>query len=141
MTNASAKTFTGAGGSYGALVQAGAGVLTISDSSTFADIKATTWPSTITFTAGTTQTVAYFTLSGMVSNLITINSSSAGTGFNLSKTAGAVNASYLNIQDSNATGGATWRAYNGTNTNSGNNTGWAWVYVPPSITGQFMAFF
>jgi len=141
MTNASAKTFTGAGGSYGALVQAGAGVLTISDSSTFADIKATTWPSTITFTAGTTQTVAYFTLSGMVSNLITINSSSAGTGFNLSKTAGAVNASYLNIQDSNAIGGATWRAYNGTNTNSGNNTGWAFVYVPPSITGQFMAFF
>jgi hypothetical protein len=141
MTNASAKTFTGAGGSYGALVQAGAGILTISDSSTFADIKATTWPSTITFTAGTTQTVAYFTLSGMVSNLVTINSSSAGTGFNLSKTGGAVTASYLNIQDSNATGGATWRAYNGTNTNSGNNTGWAFVYVPPSITGQFMAFF
>jgi hypothetical protein len=141
MTSASAKTFAGGSGSYGSLVQAGAGVLTISGSNTFADISATTRPSTIIFTAGTTQTVAYFTLSGTLGNLVTINSSTAGTQFNLSKVAGAVNASYLNIQDSNVTGGATWSAYNGTNTNSGNNTGWAFVYVPPSITGQFMAFF
>ena len=142
MTKATAKLFRGSGGSYGTLVQAGAGTLTISGSNTFADIQATTRPSTITFTAGTTQTVQYLTLSGTLGNLVTINSSTVGNMFNLSKIGGTVDASYLNIQDSNGTGGATWNAYNGTNTNSGNTSGWAFVvYVPPLITGEFMVFF
>jgi hypothetical protein len=59
----------------------------------------------------------------------------------LSKASGTVTASYLSIKDSNATGGAVWNAYNGTNTNVSNNTGW--LFTPPSGTGNgnFMAFF
>jgi hypothetical protein len=91
--------------------------------------------STITFTAGTTTTVTSFTLAGTTGNLVTINSTVPGTQFTLYDDSGTVNASYLQIQDSNATGNAVWNALNGTNTNSGNNTGWNWV------GGAFMAFF
>jgi len=141
MTKATAKTFAGAGGSYGTLVQAGAGALTISGSNTLADIQATTRPSTITFTAGTTQTVSLFTLAGTVGNLVTINSVTPGSRFTLSKASGTVTASYLSIKDSAAVGGAVWNAYNGTNTDSGNNIGW--LFIAPSISGNgnFMAFF
>jgi fibronectin-binding autotransporter adhesin len=141
MTKATAKTFAGAGGSYGTLVQAGAGALTISGSNTLADVQATTRPSTISFTAGTTQTVSLFTLAGTSGNLVTINSVTSGSQFTLSKASGTVTASYLSIKDSNATGGAVWNAYNGTNTNVSNNTGW--LFTPPSGTGNgnFMAFF
>jgi hypothetical protein len=139
MTKATAKTFAGAGGSYGVLIQAGAGALTISGSNTLANIQATTRPSTITFTAGTTQTFTAFTLAGTAGNLVTINSVTPGSQFTLSKTSGTVTASYLSIQDSNATGGATWNAYNGTNTNVSNNTGW--LFSESSGSGNFMAFF
>lgn len=91
--------------------------------------------STITFTAGTTTTVTSFTLAGTTGNLVTINSTVPGTQFTLYKDSGTVNASYLQIQDSNATGNAVWNALDGTNTNLGNNTGWNWV------GGAFMAFF
>ena len=58
MTGATAKTFVGASRPYNiTLNQGGAGALTISGSNTFYDITATTLPSTITFTAGTTQKI------------------------------------------------------------------------------------
>ena len=141
MTKATSKTFAGAGGSYGTLVQAGAGALTISGSNTLVDIQATTRPSTISFTAGTTQTVTDFTLVGTAGNLVTINSTTPGTQFTLSKSSGTVDANYLSIADSNATGGATWNA--GANSiDLGNNTGW--IFTPPPVSGaggQFFAFF
>jgi hypothetical protein len=140
MTKATSKTFAGAGGSYGTLVQAGAGALTISGSNTLVDIQATTRPSTVTFTAGTTQTVSNFTLAGTAGNLVTINSTSPGTQYTLSKSSGIVNASYLSIQDSNVTGGATWYNNNGTNTVLTNNTGWNFTPVS-TINGQFFSFF
>jgi hypothetical protein len=138
MTNASSKTFAGGNGSYGTLVQAGAGALTISGSNAFADIQATTRPSTITFTAGTTQSLSNFTLSGTTGNLVTINSTTAGTQYTLTKSNGTVSVNYLSIQDSNVTGGAYW----GTTTSTfvSNNTGWN-LAPPSSINGQFMAFF
>lgn len=127
MTAATAKTFVGGGFSYAAtLNQGGAGTLTISGSNTFYDITATTLPSTITFTAGTTQTVTQFTASGTAGNLLTLNSSSPGTPFTLSDASGTVSVSYVSITDSTATGGATWNSYltNG-NVDGGGNTGWA----------------
>lgn len=135
MTGASAKTFAGNGGTYGTLVQAGAGVLTISGNNTFADIQATTRPSTIRFEASTTQTFDNFTLSGTAGNLVTINSTTAGSQFTLYKASGTVDVNYLSIQDSNVTGGAYW----GTTTSTfvSNNTGWN----PVKSTGNFMAFF
>jgi hypothetical protein len=122
MTSASAKTFAGGGLTYYNLNQGGAGALTISGSNTFNDITDTVQPSTVTFTAGTTQTVSNFSLAGTAGNLVTINSTTPGSQFTLSKSSGAVNAQYLAIQDSNATGGAGWYASN--STNLGNTTGW-----------------
>lgn len=122
MTSASAKTFAGGGLTYYNLDQGGAGTLTISGSNTFNDITDTVQPSTVTFTAGTTQTVSNFSLAGTAGNLVTINSTTPGSQFTLSKSSGTVNAQYLAIQDSNATGGAIWNAL--FSTNLGNNTGW-----------------
>jgi hypothetical protein len=122
MTSASAKTFAGGGLTYYNLNQGGAGALTISGSNTFNDITDTVQPSTVTFTAGTTQTVSNFSLAGTAGNLVTINSATPGSQFTLSKSSGQVAAQYLSIQDSNATGGANWYATNSTNVS--NNTGW-----------------
>ena len=140
MTAATAKTFAGGGGSYSTLNQGGAGALTIADSNSFADLTATTRPSTITFTAGTTQTFAAFTLSGTAGNLVTINSTLAGTQATLSKSSGAVSVGYLSIRDSNATGGATWQA-GATSTNVSNNTGWVFGGVVYTAGGNFFLFF
>jgi hypothetical protein len=127
MTAATAKTFVGGGSTYNCtLNQGGAGTLAITGSNTFNDITETVpTANQITFPASTTTTVNNFTLSGSLGNLVSIRSSTPGTRFTLSKSSGTVSASYLNIQDSNATGGAIWEALltNG-NVNSGNNLGW-----------------
>ena len=127
MTSASAKTFVGGSFTYNCtLNQGGAGTLTITGANTFNDITNTNaTASQITFPASTTTTVNAFTLSGSSGNLVSIRSSTGGTRFTLSKPSGTVSVSFLNIQDSNATGGATWNAFtsNG-NVNSGNNLGW-----------------
>lgn len=122
MTGASAKTFSGGGLTYYNLNQGGAGSLTISGSNTFNNIANTVQPNTVTFTAGTTQTVSNFGLSGTAGNLITIDSATPGTQATLSKSSGTVNGQYLSIKDSNAAGGADWYATDSTNTS--NNTGW-----------------
>jgi hypothetical protein len=141
MTSASAKEFDGGGGSYSTLNQGGAGALTISGNNTFNDITATTRPSTILFTAGSTQTFINFTLSGTLGNLVTINSTSSGTRFNLSRASGTTSVGYLNIEDSNATGGANWYA-DVTSFNVGNNIGWIFTAPPAGgYLGNFFAFF
>jgi hypothetical protein len=127
MTGATAKTFAGGGGSFSTLNQGGAGALTISGNNSFANLTATTLPSTITFTAGSTQTFTAFTLSGTSGNLVTINSSTPGTQATLSKASGTVSAGFLSIQDSNATGGATWKATSSTNVS--NNSGWTFSTI------------
>ena len=127
MTAATAKTFVGGGSTYNCtLNQGGAGTLTITGANTFNDITETEpTANQITFPASTTTTVNAFTLSGSSGNLVSIRSSTPGTRFTLSDASGTVNVSFLDIQDSNATGGATWNAFtsNG-NVNSGNNLGW-----------------
>ena len=137
MTGASAKTFTGGGSTYNCtLRQGGAGALTISGSNTFSNIDNSTQPATVRFTAGTTQTFTNFSLTGTAGNLITIDSTSAGSQATLSKSSGTVSVDYLSIQDSNATGGATWNAANSTNVS--NNTGW--IFTAPPITGATGSF-
>jgi len=121
--------------------QTGSGTLTINGSGDYLDIVTSTRPSTIKFETGTTHTVQGFTLSGTLGNKVTISSTIPGTQFNLSDSGGSVTASYLNIQDSNATGGATWDASNGTNTNLGNNSGWLFGAPGGGVNGQFMVFF
>jgi hypothetical protein len=140
LSSSSAKTFVGGGLTYYNLRLSGVGALTISGSNTFNDITNTVQPSTVTFTAGTTQTVSNFSLAGTAGNLITINSATPGSQFTLSKASGTINAQYLSIQDSIATGGATWDALtsNG-NVNAGNNTGWFFGAV--AATGNMFLMF
>ena len=124
-TSTSSKTFNGGGLTYYNLNQGGVGTLTIGGSNTFNNITNSVQPATVKFTAGTTQTVSNFGLSGTAGNLITINSTASGAQFTLSKSSGTVNAQYLSIQDSNATGGAVWNALY--SSNLGNNTGWIFL--------------
>jgi hypothetical protein len=129
MTNAAAKTFAGGGGTYPVLNNGGAGALTISGSNTFDTISNSVQPTTFTFTIATTQTVNNFNVAGIAGSLATINSSTATTAATLSKASGTVYGSYLSIQDSTATGGATWYA-GPTSTNTSNNTGWIFDRLP-----------
>ena len=137
MTAAAAKTFVGGGSTYNCtLNQGGAGALTITGSNTFNDITNTTQPASILFTAGTTSTFSNFSLSGTAGNLITIGSVTAAT-HTLSKASGTVNADYLSISRSTATGGAGWYA-RANSTDGGNNSGWIFT-APPS--SNFLMFF
>lgn len=135
MTSASAKTFSGGAKTWPTLNQGGAGNLTIAQSNTFANITNTVQPATVRLTAGTTQTVSAFSVSGTSGNLITLDTTVAGTQATLSDPSGVVSVSFCSIKDINATGGAFWQAYtvNG-NVDGGNNLGWdfnaaAWSYM------------
>lgn len=143
MTSASAKTFAGFTRTYYKLNQGGAGALTVTGANSFNDITATTRPSTVTLPSSTTTTVSNFTLSGTAGNLVTLNSSTAGTAATLSKSSGTVTVSYLSIRDSTATGGATWRApSNLGNVNVSNNTGWNFTAIVVAlINSNFFVFF
>lgn len=91
---------------------------------------------TIKFTAGTTQTIGTLVSNGTLGNLVILASTSAGTAWNISKSSGVVSIDFVSLQDSTATGGATW--YAGTHsTNVSNNINWNFT-APPSpstITG------
>ena len=136
LTSASAKTFIGGGSTYNCtLNQGGAGALTISGANTFNNITNSVQPTTITFTIALSnkQTFLDFNVNGTAGNLVTINSSSAGSVAYISKASGTVSVDYLSIQDSTATGGASW--YAGANsTDVSNNTGWIFSAVPVNVT-------
>lgn len=91
---------------------------------------------TLVFPASTTQTLSSgtFNVNGTASQLISLRSSSPGTQWTISDASGSNSVDYLDIQDSAATGGATFTA--GTNSiNSGNNTGW--VFGGTGIVSAF----
>ena len=95
---------------------------------------------TITNTCTTAFVVTNFAVSGSYAGgTVTINSDTAGTARTISQTSGNINATYLTIQDSTVSGGATWNAYASTNTS--NNTGWnfltALTTVVYTYTGTF----
>jgi len=124
MTSASAKTFAGGGGSFPTLNQGGAGALTITGTNSFYNITNTTQPASVTFTAATTTTFKYFSLSGNAGNLVTITSASTAN-HTLSMSSGVANTQYMSISRSQATGGAGWIA--ATSTNGGTNSGWVFA--------------
>jgi len=122
MNSASAKTFVGGGSTYNCTLQnAGAGALTVTGNNTFTTISNSVQPTTFTFGSGSTQTVTNWSVNGTAGNLVTINATSTSQA-SLSKSSGVVTSNYLDLQYSNATGGATWYALN--SLDSGNNTGW-----------------
>jgi hypothetical protein len=84
---------------------------------------------TVKLKAGTTNTVGTFAATG--TTLKYLASTTAGTQATLSQASGTVAPSYLSIQDSNATGGATFdAALADGNVNAGNNTGWIFGAIP-----------
>jgi len=76
---------------------------------------------------GVTSTVGSFVTSG--TTLKYLQSTTSGVQATLSDTSGTNTATYLSIQDSNATGGAVFTATSGTNVNVGNNSGWRLTYA------------
>lgn len=142
MTSGSAKTFSGGGRTWPTLNQGGAGALTIAQSNTFANITNTVQPATVTLTAGTTQTVTQFSLSGTSGNLITLNTTSAGSQATLTDSGGANSVSYVSIKDIAATGYGEWQAYtsNG-NVDAGNNVGWVFTAPPPLTASEYQISF
>lgn len=125
MTSASPKTFYGNGATYNCIVNNdGAGALTITDSNTFTSLQNTVQPTTFTFTAGTTQTITNFNVSGTAGNLVTINSTSSSAAYLSKAGGGVVSCDYLNITNSSVTPNQfTW--YAGANSvNNGGNSGW-----------------
>jgi hypothetical protein len=83
---------------------------------------------TLKLKAGATSTVGMFATSG--TNQKYLQSSTAGTQATISDASGIITVNYLTIQDSNATGGASWDANASTNVNAGNNTGWFFAPTP-----------
>ena len=128
------STFGGGGKSYNIL---NIGVLftaNISGSNTFATFTASAPGRTIAFAAGSTQTITGTgTFTGASSSNLRLRSSAAGSTYTLTKATGTIAGQYLDIQDSIATGGATWNA--NLSTNSGNNTGWNFIGPQPPAAG------
>ena len=110
---------------YPQVTMSGTGILNIGFGQTTSSITTltnTVQPCTISISTTSLLTVTNFNLSGTTGNLVTFNSNTAGTARTISKTSGTVNALYLNVKDSTATGGARW--YANSSNNLGNNTGW-----------------
>lgn len=137
MTSASAKSFVGEGKTWPTLNNGGAGALYINGAAqTFDTLSNTVQPTTFTFTAGSTTTVTNFNVDGITGSKVSLGSATVGSQFTLSKASGSVTANDMIIQDSNATGGASWTALN--STDNGNNTGW--VFAAGSLGRFFLLF-
>jgi hypothetical protein len=104
---------------------AGTGTITITGTNTFNTLSSSrTGSYTVTLQAGGTQTVGTWSISGtsFETNCVTLNSTTPGTQATLSIASGTINLGFARIQDSAATGGATFTVPNAINL--GDNTGW-----------------
>ena len=135
-TSGTALFNAGGNTTFPAVTMSGTGQLIIGQaitSPTITTLSNTVQPCTISLLSTITRlNVTNFNLSGAAGNLVTLNSSVAGTQANIRKTSGTVNAQYMYIQDSLADGGATWIANPAIN--GGNNTGW--VFSGPAIASR-----
>lgn len=136
LTNTSVenKTFAGAGHTFNNVWIAGNGTgsFIFTGSNTFNDLKIDAG-NTVKFTESTTTTVTSFTAVGTAGNLIILDSVDGATQHTLSKTSGIVDCDYLNLSNSNATGGAAWYAgWHSLDTT--NNDGWIFQGGPGHTT-------
>lgn len=92
-----------------------------------ADLSA---PATIYFAATSTVTISSFSVTGTASYPVTLRSSSSGTPWHLN-TISTYSVSYVEVEDSNATGGLRVLNYPG-GTDLGDNTNWAFGSNPPT---------
>jgi hypothetical protein len=116
----------GTGNQFGTVTMSGlSGTLNIGAGGTVAKcttLNNTVSPCTITNSCTTGFTVTNFNVDGTAGNLVTLNSATPGTARTISQATGTVDARYMFIKDSTATGGATWNASN--SVAGPNNTGW-----------------
>jgi hypothetical protein len=133
------QTSTGMSGATLTYTLAGStGALVLAQASSWSTINFSdaTNARTLTLPASATTTVTNFNVSGGSGRVVTLNSSSSGTTATLSKSSGVVNSDYLSIQDSTATGGASW--YAGTHSTKGSNVV-GWFFTAPNF-GSFLQF-
>ena len=91
---------------------------------------------TLQFVSGTTTTVTNFNVNGTAGKLMTISASTPGSPAILSKSSGSVSCDYVSVQDSSASGGATW--YAGSNsTNVSGNSGWIFTASSDNFLQMF----
>jgi hypothetical protein len=90
---------------------------------------------TLQFKAGTVNTVDNFITNNypVPTAQRYLQSTTPGVQATLVQSSGTVDATYLSIRDSNATGGASFNATAATNVNAGNNTGWLFATPPPPV--------
>jgi hypothetical protein len=124
--NTSTINFQGGGLTYYNVTYSGGIPITIYRSNTFNSISNTAQPITLSFEAGSTQTVNNFGFSGTAGNLVTMRSTTPGTRWNLVKNTGSTAlVSYCSITDSAASPAGYWFApISQGNINGGNNIGW-----------------
>ena len=122
------------------LTGSGTGVFQIWGSNTFNEFRIDTPPHTILFNGGETSSVNSFVVSRTNNNVITINNYDTTTQHNLSKSSGTVICDYLDISNSNATGGATWYAGSHSNDTTNND---GWIFTDPTWynKGNFLGLF
>jgi len=103
------------------------GTFSCSDALTLGSTRALTMTDgTLQLKASSTSTVGSFVTTG--TNQKFLQSTTPGTQATISQASGTVDVTYLTIQDSNATGGATFKALiDNLNVNAGNNTGWLFL--------------
>jgi hypothetical protein len=138
--NGVTQTFNGGGITYYNVSLTGTPII-IAGSNSFNTLTLTA-AKTVRVTAGTTQTIAKLVALGTSGNIITIQSVTASSSFTFSIASGTIAVNYCSIQDSIASGGATFNAYNSTNVSG--NTGWNFPAGNPpvgyqhKITGQLI---
>lgn len=130
--SSSSKTFSGGGKTFNKLLLTGggSGPMIIAGSNTFSSLEIDP-PLTTQFTAGTTQTLSTptFLSSGNAGQFVVLRSTSNGSTWTLSSPNGNINIDYVSLQDSTATGGASF--YAGIHsTNVSNNNGWIFTDAP-----------
>ena len=120
------KTITSAGQTidFPLTISGLGGTFACSDALTLGATRALTFTNgTLQLKAGVTSTVGSFVTTGTTMKYL--QSTIPGTQATISQASGTVTATYLSVQDSNATGGATWNAFaSNQNIDNGNNLGW-----------------
>ena len=112
-------TFDGEGYNYHNVTMDG--TVTVTGANTF-DTLTIAPGSDVNFDDGVTQTFDQLIAEGTKVNPITLTSALGGVQATFSMASGTVAGTYLNLQDMNATGGATFNAES--SVDNGNNTGW-----------------
>lgn len=141
VSSASAKTISN--GSLSdlsgfSIVNTGAGALTFTNlkytypttttSANYGNLTTTVRPLTVNFTAGQTFGFANFGISGTAGNLVTLQTTAAGTQATLYGYGGVVNLRYASVKDLRAQGYTEWNAIVDEGAvDLGNNVGWNFI--------------